>query len=96
MIDFLQGANLMNSIGSVAGTSAAGLGSMATAFMPTISSTLAPAAGFSAGALGSGLGIGSTGLVGTGLPMGGSLGGSLAQGYMRFRLLSISGWNSFG
>ena len=61
MIDFLQGANLMNSIGSFAAPAASGLGSMATAFMPTIANaatSFAPAtASFAHGNLLSNIGV---------------------------------------
>jgi len=75
MIDFLAGANLMSSIGSVAAPAASGFGSMASAFMPTISGAAA-AGEFGLGALGGGLGIGS------GLGIMGSPGGfnALTQG----------------
>ena len=81
MIDFLTGASLMNSIGSVAAPAA--IGSIASGAAPFLLSAAGAAAGpsFLSG-IGSGLGIGSTGLAGTGLGIMGSPGGlsALTQG----------------
>lgn len=93
-LGFLAGANAMGSIGSLAG-SAAGLGSMATAFMPTIANA---ATSFAPAALSGGLGIGSAGLAqgfagGNGLGIGALSGGS---GFGQGSLIASEGLQGLG